>query len=70
MDKIEIGQLIHKRRQKLAIKQEDIAEMTGITPKTIYLLETGKGNPSLDTLTRLLDVLGLEISVHIKKLAE
>jgi len=42
--------------------------MTGITSRTIYMIENGKGNPSFDTLQKLLDVVGLEISVQIKKL--
>ncbi len=68
MNKIEIGEIIQKRRDSLSIKQEDLSEMTGITSKTIYLIENGKGNPSFDTLNKLLDVLGFEISIDIKKL--
>lgn len=68
MNKIEIGEMIQKRRDSLSIKQEDLSEMTGITSKTIYLIENGKGNPSFDTLNKLLDVLGFEISIDIKKL--
>lgn len=68
MIKIEIGEIIKKRRDCLSIKQEDLSEMTGITSKTIYLIENGKGNPSFDTLNKLLDVLGFEISINIKKL--
>ena len=68
MNKEEIGHIIQNRRNALSIKQEDLAEMTGITSKTIYLIENGKGNPSFDTLNKLLDVLGFEISIDIKKL--
>ena len=68
MNKIEIGHLIQNRRCTLSIKQEDLAEMTGITSKTIYLIESGNGNPSIDTLNKLLETLGLEISLDIKKL--
>ena len=70
MNKLEIGQIIQKRRNFLAINQEDLSEMTAITSKTIYLIESGKGNPSIDTLNKLLDVLGLEISIDIKKMNE
>jgi len=70
MNKMEIGQIMQKRRSFLSINQEDLAEMTGIASKTIYLIENGKGNPSIDTLSRLLEVLGLEISIDIKKLDE
>lgn len=70
MNKTEIGYIIQQRRDSLAINQENLSEMTGITTKTIYLIESGKGNPSVDTLNKLLDVLGLEISIDIKKMNE
>ena len=68
MNRLEIGYLIQKRRSTLSIKQEDLAEMTGITSKTIYLIESGNGNPSIDILNKLLDILGLEIFIEIKNL--
>ena len=70
MDKVIIGDIIQKRRNFLSLKQEDLAEITGITSKTIYLIESGNGNPSFDTLYKLLETLGLEITVDIKKMNE
>lgn len=70
MNKVNIGHIILKRRNSLSLKQEDLAEMTGVTSKTIYLIESGNGNPSVDTLTKLLDTLGLEITIDIKKINE
>jgi DNA-binding XRE family transcriptional regulator len=70
MDHTAIGKIIQQRRTELSLLQEDLAEMTGITTKTIYLIENGKGNPSLTTLGKLLEVLGLEIKVAIKKVTE
>ena len=52
------------------MKQDDVAEMTGISSKTIYLIENGKGNPSFQTLQKILGVLGLEIFVDLKKINE
>jgi len=66
----EIGKLIQERRSSLQIKQEDLAELSGITAKTIYMLESGKGNPSYYTLEQILHVLGLEITVQLKKKIE
>lgn len=70
MNKHEIGSLLQSRRVALSMNQEDLAELTGITTKTIYLIENGKGNPSLATIEKILDVLGLDLSVHIKKTVE
>ena len=67
MNKNEIGAIVQRRREALSLKQEDLAEMGQVTPKTIYLIENGKGNPSLETLQKILDVLGLEILIQIKQ---
>ena len=70
MNKQEIGNLIQFRRSFLSMNQEDLAELTGITTKTIYLVENGTGNPAISTLEKILDVLGLELSVQVKKTIE
>ncbi len=70
MNKPIIGALIQERRNQLRLNQLDLAEMTGLTSKTIYMVERGKGNPSLETILKILEVLGLEITIGIKKLAE
>ena len=70
MNKQEIGNLIQLRRSSLSMNQEDLAELTGITTKTIYLVENGTGNPAISTLEKILNVLGLELSVQVKKTVE
>lgn len=70
MNKQEIGNLIQIRRSSLSMNQEDLAELTGITTKTIYLVENGTGNPAISTLEKILNVLGLELSVQVKKTVE
>ena len=64
---MEIGDYLRQRRQFLQLKQEDLEELSGINKKTIQLVEAGKGNPSLSTLEKLADVLGLIFSVHVKQ---
>lgn len=68
MELAKIGQLVAKRRVDLTLKQEDLSELAGVTIKTIYQLESGKGNPSFSTLEKILRVLGLDIVVTIKKI--
>jgi DNA-binding XRE family transcriptional regulator len=67
---VEIGKQLQERRSKLQIRQEDLAELTGLTTKTIYLIENGLGNPSLSTLVKIITVLGLEINLQLKKTIE
>ena len=55
------------RRAVLGITQEQLSKLSGMGLKTIYKLEQGLANPSLDTLEKVLDVLGLELSIKLKK---
>jgi y4mF family transcriptional regulator len=61
-----IGKIVQERRNELSLKQQDLAEMADVTIKTIYAIENNKGNPTMDILKRVLNVLGLEIKVQIK----
>ena len=65
---IGLGKSLKFRREFLNLRQEDLAEMSGITTRTIHLIESGTGNPSLETLEKLVGVLGMEFSLQIKKL--
>ncbi len=62
----EIGKLIQTRREFLKLRQEDLADFSQVTIKTIHLIEQGKGNPSFKTLLKLSEVLGLEIDMRVK----
>ena len=62
-----IGQAIKNRRKELNITQPHLAELAQISVNTLYKLERGKGNPSLDILIKLSDVLGMELKLEVKK---
>ena len=70
MNKQKLGKKIKDRRESLSLKQEDLAEMSGVTSKTIYLVENSKGNPSFNTIQKSLQVLGLEIDIKVKVVEE
>ena len=70
MNTEKIGTIIHNRRRQLKIKQQTLAELTGASTKTIYMIERGRGNPSLEYLQSICITLGLEISVQVKKVEE
>ena len=63
----EIGKTIKLRREFLHLKQSDLAEMSGVTIKTIHLIESGTGNPSLETIEKIAHVLGMELLLHVKQ---
>jgi len=68
MNASKIGKVIRTRRVLLKIRQEDLAEMSGVALKTIHFVETGTGNPSLATLIKIADIIGLEILIQVKTL--
>ena len=68
MDNQQIGKIIQERRGYLNLTQKDVAEMAGMTFKSISEIELGIRNPSLNTLKSILDVLGLELKVQIKSM--
>lgn len=58
--------LVQVRREK-HITQQQLAEKTGIAQADISRLENGNSNPSLRTLQRLADGLGMKIEVGFKE---
>jgi transcriptional regulator with XRE-family HTH domain len=63
----ELGKAIRFRREFLSLRQEDLAEFSSLTIKTIHLIESGTGNPSAETLEKIAIVLGMELSLQVKK---
>ncbi|MFY7829162.1 helix-turn-helix domain-containing protein [Cellulophaga sp. BC115SP] len=63
----DLGNIIKTRRKELKITQPHLAELAGISTNTLYKLERGQGNPSLEVLNKLAEVLGLVLSMDIKK---
>lgn len=68
MNNQQIGKIIQVRRVYLNLTQKDVAEMAGITFKSISEIELGLRNPTLSTIKCVLDVLGLELTVQTKSL--
>ena len=62
-----IGETIRIRRKELSITQPHLAELAEVSTNTLYKLERGQGNPSLDVLKKLADVLGMELMLEVKK---
>ncbi len=57
---------IKERRKVLNVTQETVSEISGVGLRTLRQFESGKGNPTLETLTKICDTLGLEIQLNIK----
>lgn len=67
MDFKTIGKAVRGRRKSRKILQTDLADIAGISPRTLRDIEKGNANPELETLMKLCQVLGMEIRVEIVK---
>ena len=63
-----LHEIIKERRSILGITQEDLADMAGVSLRTLKAIETGKGNPSLRTLQKLVEVLGMEVQLGLRQI--
>ncbi|MEQ3031494.1 helix-turn-helix domain-containing protein [Alistipes indistinctus] len=61
-----IGQAIKERRRMLKITQRTLAELSGVGINTLTKIERGEANPTLAVLGKILDTLGLRLTVEIK----
>lgn len=68
MHQQDIIESLKKRRITLQVNQETLAMLSGVGLRTVKQFESGKGNPTLETIQKLADVLGLEMQLTIKKL--
>jgi transcriptional regulator with XRE-family HTH domain len=66
MTLVEVGSLIKQRRVALGITQQHLSVVSEVAIVTIKMLELGKGNPSFQTLEKLAETLGLELSMHVR----
>ncbi len=58
---------IKERRENLKVNQENLAKLSGVGLRTLKQFESGKGNPTLQTIQKIADVLGLEVCFKVKK---
>lgn len=58
--------IIKEKRLLLQFTQQKVADTAGISLRTVKLVENESGNPSLSTLTKICQVLGLEIVIRKK----
>lgn len=64
---MELRDVMKQRRETLSLTQQDLAEMSQVGLATIKDIERGKGNPALNTVKKILGVLGIEIEYRIRQ---
>ena len=60
-----IGTIILNRRQELGLRQQELADLAEVGINTLVAIERGKGNPSVKSLLRIAEVLGLELRLSL-----
>ena len=63
----EIIKVIKDRKDILGINQQYLADLSEVGLATLKRFESGKGNITLNNLRKIVNVLGLDINLEIKK---
>lgn len=59
----ELGAELQRARKQNGLTQEQLAELAGISERTLRSIERGAGNPSIEAVLSVANVLGLRIVV-------
>ena len=60
----EIGAVIQSVRKENGLTQEQLADLTGISERTLRSMESGQGNPSFNAVVSTASVLGIKLMVE------
>ena len=63
----ELVRTLKNRREVLGVTQEHLADLSDVGLRTLKALESGKSNPTFETLSKLADVLGMELKLEVKQ---
>ena len=61
--KLEIGKKIKNKRLQLNLRMDDVAKEVGVTRSTLWSIENGNGNYTIDVLLKLLSFLDMSIVI-------
>ncbi len=62
-----LGDMLRNRRKALKITQPRLAELAGVNINTVLRLEKGTANPTLEVLTKIAEILGMEVQLVMKR---
>lgn len=57
----EVGRAIRAARKEARLTQKDLADLAGVSERTVRAIETGTGNPALAAVAAAAGVLGLRL---------
>lgn len=62
-----LGQAIVAKRKELNLDILMLSDYSKVSPSLISKIENGKANATLETLEKILNVLGLDLTIDVKK---
>ena len=57
---------VRARRAGLGLTQQELADMAGVSERFVRFVEQGKPSVQLDSLTAILETLGLELRLYTR----
>lgn len=63
----QISETLSMRRKSLGISQAQLAKIAAVSSHTISDIESGKGNPTIESLIKVSDVLGMDVSIDVRR---
>ncbi|WP_420869695.1 helix-turn-helix domain-containing protein [Cohnella ginsengisoli] len=65
-----LGRRVRERRERLYFRQEELAELIGVTRSSVANIETGRQNVGIERLVQLADALGCDLSDLLPKIRQ
>lgn len=63
---VSISETIKKRRKELKLSQPYLADLADVSVNTIFKIENGRANPTIEVLEKIVEVLGMEVHLVVK----
>jgi HTH-type transcriptional regulator / antitoxin HipB len=63
-DALSIGATVRHARERLGMRQDELALAAGVSTRAIHQIESGKPTSRLDTVSPVLAALGLKLRVE------
>ena len=61
---------VRSRRRQLRLRQDELADLAGVSERFVYSLENGKQTVQLDKVIAVLAALGMHLELHRGSAAE
>lgn len=62
-----LGLSVRSRRRELGLRQDELADLAGVSTRFLHSLEHDKASVRLDKVLDVLDVLGLHLDIRVKQ---